>query len=640
MKIFLENQNIDIPCNSSVIDIVKNSTERGEPVVAIINGVAKDLDTQLAENDNISILYNTMPESLEYIRHSLSHILALALKRLFPNAQLGTGPAIENGFYYDVKCDHTLTMDDLQKIERVMHDIIQEKLPFKHQEMQSKQAIQCFADHNEPFKIDIIKDLNIDNVGIYETGELFELCRGPHVPNTSVIPMDAFKLTGVSGCYWRGDAQNETMQRIYGTAWLSKKELDEYFELVASAAERDHRKLGPELGIFHIDETAVGSVFWLKNGCVLFNTIKEFIAKTIKKHGYYQVQTPQLLSRELWETSGHWDKFRENMFVVQDEEKTLAIKPMNCPGHIIVYKTGPVKSYRDLPVRIAEFGLCHRNESSGALHGIMRLRAFMQDDGHVICTKEQIVSETQAFCQSLKEVYSAFGFNEIAVKFSDRPAKRAGSDEVWDAAENALKEAATASGLEFTINHGEGAFYGPKLEFVLKDCLGRSWQCGTLQVDFVLPERFNVSYIDSNGDKQCPVMLHRAIVGSLERFIGILIEHYAGKFPFYLAPVQIVIASITEKTAEYAKKIYQSLDAAGYRCELDTKNNKINYKIREHSAQKVPILMIVGEQEETSNAVSIRRLGSTENTQISFDNIMEFCKEQEKVGFFAHIESK
>ena len=634
MKILFEGKGIDIPSSASVLDIIDSLNINGKPVVAIINGVAKDIDTKLAENDDVKVITNTMPEALEHIRHSLSHVLALAIKRMLPNVQLGTGPAIENGFYYDVKCDQTFTTDDLQKIEQIMREILQEELPFKRKEMPVAEAIQKFEEMNEPFKVDIINNLNVDKVSIYETGDLFELCSGPHVPNTSVIPVDGFKLTSVSGSYWRGDVKNDAMQRIYGTAWLSKEDLDKYFEIMASAAERDHRKLGPELGIFHIDEHAVGSVFWLKNGCTLFNTIKDFIAKKKKKYGYYQVQTPQLLSKELWETSGHWEKFRDNMFIVQDEDKTLAIKPMNCPGHIIVYKIGQ-KSYKDLPVRIAEFGICHRNESSGALHGIMRLRAFMQDDGHVICTKDQIVSETQEFCKSLKEVYSAFGFNDIAVKFSDRPEKRAGSDDVWDNAENALKEAAIASGLDFTVNHGEGAFYGPKLEFVLKDCLGRSWQCGTLQVDFVLPERFGIYYIDSNGERQCPVMIHRAIVGSIERFIGILIEHYAGKFPFYLAPVQIVVASITEKSAEYAKKVHKFINDAGYRCELDIDNNKINYKIREHSAQKIPVLIIVGEKEAADNTVSIRRLGSDENVVLPLDDLLTFCKEQEKIGFYA-----
>ena len=634
MKILFEGKGIDIPSSASVLDIINSLNINGKPVVAVINGVAKDIDTKLAENDDVKIITNTMPEALEHIRHSLSHVLALAIKRMLPNVQLGTGPAIENGFYYDVKCDQTFTTDDLQRIEQIMREILQEELLFKRKEMPVAEAIQKFEEMNEPFKVDIINNLNVDKVSIYETGDLFELCSGPHVPNTSVIPADGFKLTSVSGSYWRGDVKNDAMQRIYGTAWLSKEDLDKYFEIMASAAERDHRKLGPELGIFHIDEHAVGSVFWLKNGCTLFNTIKDFIAKTIKKYGYYQVQTPQLLSKELWETSGHWEKFRDNMFIVQDEDKTLAIKPMNCPGHIIVYKIGQ-KSYKDLPVRIAEFGICHRNESSGALHGIMRLRAFMQDDGHVICTKDQIVSETQEFCKSLKEVYSAFGFNDIAVKFSDRPEKRAGSDDVWDNAENALKEAAIASGLDFTVNHGEGAFYGPKLEFVLKDCLGRSWQCGTLQVDFVLPERFGIYYIDSNGERQCPVMIHRAIVGSIERFIGILIEHYAGKFPFYLAPVQIVVASITEKSAEYAQKVHKFINDTGYRCELDIDNNKINYKIREHSAQKIPVLIIVGEKEAADNTVSIRRLGSDENVVLPLDDLLAFCKEQEKIGFYA-----
>ena len=635
MKIYLNHKELIVPDGVLIKDVLDNVTLSGKPIIAIVNGEEKDLCEKIIEGDNIKIITNDMNDALEYIRHSLAHILALALKRIDPSVKLATGPAIENGFYYDVQSTHTFTTDDLQKIENVMRDIINEKLSFKKQTISSINAIKIFEEKNEPFKIEIIKEINQDFVTIYETGDLFELCSGPHVPNTDVIPVNGFKLTSVSGSYWRGDATKDALQRIYGTAWLSKEDLNKYFVMLETASERDHRKLGPELGIFHIDDCAVGSVFWLKNGCILFNTIKDFIAKTIKKYGYFQVQTPQLLSQDLWITSGHWDKFRENMFVVNDDNKTLAIKPMNCPGHIIVYKQGAVKSYRDLPIRIAEFGLCHRNESSGSLHGIMRLRAFMQDDGHVLCTRDQIISETQAFCQSLKEVYSAFGFNEIAVKFSDRPAKRAGSDEVWDAAETALKEAAIASGLDYVLNKGEGAFYGPKLEFVLKDCLGRSWQCGTLQVDFVLPERFDISYIDNNGEKQCPVMIHRAIVGSIERFIGILIEHYAGKFPFYLAPIQIMVASITEKSAKYAKKVCEIINNSGYRAEFDINNDKINYKIRTHFAQKIPVLAIVGEKEEADETISIRCLGSDNNVSIKLANIVEFCKQQEAIGFYA-----
>ncbi|MDR0552742.1 MAG: threonine--tRNA ligase [Holosporales bacterium] len=601
------------------------------PVVAKLEGVILDL-SRVGEVDGAQILTtNDKADVLPVIRHGAAHVMAMALKEIDPGIELAIGPVIENGFYYDFKSKRIFTVSDFEEIEKVMRDIVNAAIPFKREELSSDEAIKLFSSRNEPFKVELIRDLGVPSVGIYSIGDFIDLCKGPHVPDTSFIQADAFKLMSVAGAYWRGNSSNDMLQRIYGTAWLDASDMAEHLRMVKEAEARDHRKLGPELDIFNIYEEAVGSIFWLKNGCVLFNLVKEYIAQTIKKHGYFQVQTPQLLSRSLWETSGHWDKFRENMFIVAEEDnRFMAVKPMNCPGHILIYKNGSVKSYRDLPIRMAEFGLCHRNESSGSLHGLMRLRAFMQDDGHIFCSEDQIVSETQNFCSLLKEVYAKFGFADIAVKFSDRPEKRVGSDESWDIAEKALREAADASGLEYSINKGEGAFYGPKLEFVLKDCIGRDWQCGTLQVDFNLPQRFDIGYIDSDGSRKCSVMLHRAVVGSLERFIGILIENYAGKFPFWLSPVQMAVTSITEEAGQYAASIHNSLLEKNFRSVLDIDNEKITYKIRKHSVRKIPAIVIVGKKEMESNTISIRKLGSNETETISVDQMLgyfgELCK--------------
>jgi threonyl-tRNA synthetase len=594
------------------------------PVVAKLDGVIFDLSNVDVDDSRVQILtIRDKADVLPIIRHGAAHVMAMALKKIDPNIELAIGPVIENGFYYDFKSKRTFTDSDFEEIEKTMSDIIETAAPFEREELSSDDAIELFASRNEPFKIELIKDLNTSLVSIYRIGDFVDLCKGPHVPNTSFIPADAFKLTSVAGAYWRGNSSNDMLQRIYGTAWLEASDMVKYLKMMQEAEARDHRKLGPELEIFGIYEEAVGSVFWLKNGCVLFNLVKEYIAQTIRKHGYFQVQTPQLLSRSLWETSGHWDKFRENMFVVSEEDdKSMAVKPMNCPGHILIYKNGPVKSYRDLPVRMAEFGLCHRNESSGSLHGLMRLRAFMQDDGHIFCSEDQIVSETQSFCSLLKEVYAKFGFTDIAVKFSDRPDKRVGDDKSWDTAERALQEAADASGLEYSINNGEGAFYGPKLEFVLKDCIGRDWQCGTLQVDFNLPERFNIGYIDGSGSRKCPVMLHRAVVGSLERFIGILIENYAGRFPFWLSPVQIAVTSVTDEAEQYATKIHNILFENGFRSILDVDNEKITYKIRKYSVQKTPAIIIVGKKEVEDNTISVRMFGSQNTATIQLDAML------------------
>jgi threonyl-tRNA synthetase len=585
---------------------------------------------ELHDDDVVEFVTANDPEGLAILRHSIAHVLAAALFEIDPNIKFAIGPAVDSGFYYDVMSDRTFSTDDLELIEEKMWDIVKRNLPFKRSSMTKNEAIKYFADRSQKYKVELIEGLDVDEVGIYSVGDFVDLCRGPHIPSTGVIPRGAFKLTAVAGAYWRGDSKNDMLQRIYGVAFGTKSEVQAYCTMIEEAKARDHRKLGPDLGIFHIDESAPGSIFWLQDGYILYNLLKDYITEVIRRYGYYLVQTPQLLNRSLWETSGHWEKFRENMFVVEHEDATMAIKPMNCPGHIICYRTGPVKSYRDLPIRMAEFGQCHRNESSGSMHGLMRLRAFTQDDGHIFCSEDQIIQETIDICSMIKEIYATFGFDDIAVKFSDRPEKRVGTDEVWDVAERSLKEASEAAGLSYTVNKGEGAFYGPKLEFVLKDCLGRDWQCGTLQVDFNLPERFGIMYTDKSGDRKVPVMLHRALVGSLERFIGILIENYAGKFPFWLSPVQIAIASIADDNIEYATTVHNVLSESRIRSLLDTENEKINYKIRKHSVHKVPVLIIVGQKEQAERTVSMRFLGSTDTKTVTLNEMVEMCRSLNK----------
>ncbi|MDR1289330.1 MAG: threonine--tRNA ligase [Holosporales bacterium] len=604
---------------ASAFDLAVKLGCKKSAIAAEINGIKSDLSTKLKENDSVLFINYSDCDGLSILRHSTAHVLAKALLEIDETSKLAIGPAISDGFYYDVLSTRIFSTDDLEMIEGKMRHVIDSKLKFEKSMMKKSDAIKLFEAMGQDFKVELIDGIADEFVGIYRLGDFVDLCRGPHVPSTSYISVDALKLTSVAGAYWRGDSSKAVLQRIYGTAFPTRREMESHFVFLSDAKARDHRKIGQELEIFHIDDHAPGNIFWLKNGTILFNLVKNKVAAIAEKYGYFFVQTPQLLDKSLWEISGHWEKFRENMYVVNDDcdNTTMAIKPMNCPGHIIVYKNGPVKSYRDLPIRMAEFGLCHRNEPSGSLHGLMRIRAFMQDDGHVFCSSDQIGTETQNFCDALQELYNVFGFTDIVVKFSDRPEKRAGSDEVWDIAEKSLKDAADAAGLDYTVNRGEGAFYGPKLEFVLKDSLGREWQCGTLQVDFVLPTRFNTYYIDRNGKKQTPVMLHRAIVGSLERFIGILIEHYAGKFPFWLAPVQIVIASVTDESAEYAKDVFTRLRDHGFRVILDIENEKITYKIREHFVQKVPFIVVVGKNEAQNETVSVRALGSDDTKEVS-----------------------
>ena len=631
MIVYLKGgEELEIANGSSAYDVACKIGIQKKAVATKINGTTTDLNKTLTDKDTVTLLTYQDAEALEVLRHSTAHVMAKAiLDCIDKDAKLAIGPAIENGFYYDMMLSKTLTTEDLPKIEAKMKEIVKQDLQFEKASISKAEALEYFKSRGQKYKVELIEGIDAETVSIYKLGDFVDLCRGPHVPSTRYIPAEAIKLTSVAGAYWRGDSKNDMLQRIYGTVFTTKKETEAYFRMLEEAQARDHRKLGVELGIFHLDEVAPGNVFWLKNGTIIFNLIKEYITKVIRKHNYFVVQTPQLMNKSLWETSGHWAKFKENMFIVEDDETTMAIKPMNCPGHIICYQTGAVKSYRDMPIRMAEFGLCHRNESSGSLHGVMRLRAFMQDDAHVFCTPEQIVSETIDICFILKEIYATFGFTDIKVKFSDRPEKRVGSDEVWDLAEKSLTDAANQAGLNYTLNKGEGAFYGPKLEFVLKDCLGRDWQCGTLQVDFNLPQRFGIHYIDKDGERKTPVMIHRAIVGSIERFIGILIEHYAGKFPFWLAPTQIVVASVTDESAEYAQKIANFLDETGYRVELDTANEKINYKIRQHSLMKVPAIVIIGSKEVMEKNISVRMLGSDKTETIPMDKMTEYFKEIE-----------
>lgn len=593
-----------------------------------LDGIERDLYLPITKNAQFQILTSKDVSGLDVMRHTLTaQVLALAVKELWPQAKLAIGPTIEHGFYYDIDLDVTLTPEDLPKIEAKMHEILKRQSAVTREMWDREDAIRLFESRGESYKAELIRNAPEEDttehgkISLYRqgTGEnaFIDLCRGPHVPNLAKITA-AFKLTKLAGAYWRGDSRNKMLQRIYGIAFATDKELKAHLTMLEEAEKRDHRRLGRELDLFHLQEEAVGQVFWHAKGWTLYRELEGYIRRQLQRHGYIEVKTPILVERTLWETSGHWEKFKEHMFISESEEKFLAIKPMNCPCHVQIFNIG-IKSYRDLPIRMAEFGNCHRNEPSGALHGLMRVRGFTQDDAHIFCTEAQITSETVAFCDLLKQVYRDLGFTEVRVKFSDRPEKRAGSDATWDKAEAALKEAVTTAGLEYTLNPGEGAFYGPKLEFVLRDAIGRDWQCGTLQVDFVLPERLGANYIAEDGAKHRPVMLHRAILGSFERFLGILIEQYAGKFPHWLAPLQAVICPITNEFDDYAEEVTAALKAAGIRASCDLSNNKINYKVRDHSLQKVPFILAVGGRDRDARTVAIRRLGLETQETLALD---------------------
>ncbi len=577
--------------------------------VAKVDGKFVDLDRPIDRDAQLALVTRKDEAALEHIRHDCAHVLAEAVLELYPDAQVTIGPSIENGFYYDFHRATPFTPDDLAIIEKRMHDIVDRDERIVREEWTRDQAVAHYKATNEPFKVELAEAIpEGEIITFYRQGGFLDLCRGPHGPSTKGVG-HAFKLMKVAGAYWRGDSSKPMLQRIYGTAFADQKQLDAHLHMLEEAEKRDHRRLGRELDLFHVQEEAVGSVFWHPKGWTLYRVIETYIRNRLEEGGYREIKTPQLIDRALWEASGHWEKFRENMFTANaDDDKVLALKPMNCPGHVQVYKQG-LKSYRDLPLRLAEFGACHRNEPSGALHGIMRVRAFTQDDAHIFCTEDQITSESIRFCDLLKSVYRDFGFEDVRIKFSDRPPVRAGEDAVWDRAEGALRAACDAAGLETTLNPGEGAFYGPKLEFVLRDAIGRDWQCGTLQVDFVLPERLDAEYVGEDGARHRPVMLHRAIFGSMERWIGILIEQHAGRFPLWLSPLQVVVATITNDADGYAAEVAEACKAAGLRVAMDRRNEKINYKIREHSEAKVPAILVVGAREAEGRSVAIRRLG-------------------------------
>jgi threonyl-tRNA synthetase len=573
-----------------------------------VEGRVVDAAFCIDSDASVRIITGRDDEGLEVIRHSTAHLLAQAVQRLFPAAQVTIGPVIEDGFYYDFSYEPGFKPEDLEKIEAEMARIVAEKLPVERIEMSRDAAIKLFKDKGEHYKAELISAIPADEVlSLYRQGEFIDLCRGPHVPATGSLGV--FKLTKLAGAYWRGDSNNEMLQRIYGTAWTDKKDLKAYLHRIEEAEKRDHRRLGKQLGLFHTQEEAPGMVFWHGPGWRIYLMLQQYIRGKLRAHDYRELNTPQIVDRSLWEKSGHWDKFGDDMFTTHSENRDYAIKPMNCPCHVQVYNQH-LHSYRELPLRFAEFGSCHRNEPSGALHGLMRVRNFVQDDGHIFCTEAQIQGEVDAFMDLLFEVYRELGFDDVIIKLSTRPEKRVGKDEDWDKAEAALAAALDARGLDWELQPGEGAFYGPKIEYSLKDQIGRVWQCGTMQVDFSMPGRLDATYIAEDGSKQVPVMLHRAVLGSMERFIGILIEHYAGAFPAWLAPVQAVILNITDKQAEYCKKIAKSLENQGFRVESDLRNEKITYKIRSHSLRKVPYLLVVGDREVEGHAVAVRKRGN------------------------------
>ncbi len=595
-----------------------------------IDGEMKDLNLLLDRDLRVAIVTRKDPDALELLRHDAAHVMAEAVQELYPNTQVTIGPAIENGFYYDFARDEPFTPADLEKIEARMREIVDRDEPIVREVWKRDEAVAHFKEIGEKYKAELIEAIPAgEDVSVYRQGQWKDLCRGPHLPSTGKLGK-AFKLTKLAGAYWRGDAKNAMLQRIYGTAWGDEKQLKDYLTMLEEAEKRDHRRLGKEMDLFHLQEEAQGAVFWHPKGWTLYRTLQSYIRGRLEKAGYVEVNTPLLMDKVLWEKSGHWDKFRDAMFTSESEERTLAVKPMNCPGHVQIFNQG-IKSYRDLPLRIAEFGCCHRNEPSGALHGLMRVRAFVQDDAHIFCTEEQIKSETKAFIELLQSVYKDLGFTEIRVKFSDRPPTRAGSDATWDRAETALRDATDAAGLEWTLNPGEGAFYGPKLEFVLRDAIGRDWQCGTLQCDFVLPDRLGAHYVGEDGAKHTPVMLHRAILGSFERFVGILVENYSGKFPLWLTPLQAVVCTITDEAAGYANEVAATLQAAGIRVETDLRNEKINYKVREHSLTKVPVLVVVGKKEAETRTVALRRLGGANQEVLALQEATDRLKSEAAV---------
>ncbi|MDC3157092.1 threonine--tRNA ligase [Candidatus Pelagibacter bacterium] len=622
----LDGKKIDFDKAINGFDLTKKISKSLEKIALImeVDGDLKDLSHEITKDAKVRIITPKDKEGLEVIRHDAAHIMAMAVQELFPGTQVTIGPVIENGFYYDFARKEPFTSEDLKKIEIKMSEIIDKDVKTRREVWKREKAIAHFKKIGEKYKAEIIESIpKSEELSVYHHGDTWhDLCRGPHLVSSGKIGK-AFKLTKVSGAYWRGDSNNEMLQRIYGTCWSSKKELDDYLHRLEEAEKRDHRKLGKEMDLFHFREESPGSVFWHEKGWVLFQRLIEYMRMKQRLAGYKEINTPELLDKTLWEKSGHWEKFGEHMFTSETpDEKTFAVKPMNCPGCVQVFNQG-LKSYRDLPLKLSEFGKVHRYEPSGALHGLLRVRAFTQDDAHIFCTEDQITQESLTVTNLILEIYKALGFENVILKYSDRPEKRVGDDSIWDKAEAALLLAIKKSKLEYTINKGEGAFYGPKIEFVLRDAIGRDWQCGTLQVDLNLPDRLGATFVDKDGIKKVPVMLHRALFGSLERFIGILIENYAGKLPFWLSPTQAVVCPIAEENSDYVKKLFEDLFKEGIQCEVDLRNQKINYKIREHSLAKVPFILVCGKKEVADNTVTVRRLGSEKQETIKRDDLIK-----------------
>ncbi|MDA0775052.1 MAG: threonine--tRNA ligase [Proteobacteria bacterium] len=636
----MQIMNITLP-DGSVRDLKPGSTGQdlandigpglAKAAIAVsVNGIQKDLSDPINEDSEVSIITLDSEDGLEIMRHTLTaQVLARAVQNLYPGTKLAIGPTIKDGFYYDFEFKKPISPDDLDRIEKEMAKIINSKSSITKKLYSKKDAIAVFKSKKETYKESIIEESDqSDDFQLYyqDDNEFVDLCRGPHLPSLKHI--GSFKLTKLAGAYWKGDSKNKMLTRIYGTAWKNDKDLNTYLHSLEEAEKRDHRKLGKEMSLFHFQEEAPGMVFWHPNGWTIYRLLEDFIREKLSDYGYQEIRTPQVVDRKLWEASGHWDKYRENMFITEideehaNEKRTNALKPMNCPCHVQVYNQG-LKSYRDLPLRFAEFGSCHRYEASGTMHGLMRLRGFTQDDGHIFCTEEQIESETKLFIELLSNIYKDLGFDSFNIKLSTRPEVRVGSDEVWDKAEQALESAIKKLDLPYTLEEGDGAFYGPKLDFVLTDAIGREWQCGTFQADFNLPERLEAEYVGEDGKKHIPVMIHRAVLGSFERFIGVLIENYSGKLPFWLAPVQVVVASITSDVDDYAEKVALALKEKGIRCSLDLRNEKISYKVREHSSTKTPVIMALGKREQESNLVSVRRIGSNNNQSISLEQALK-----------------
>ena len=641
MKLTLPDKSIrELPEGSSGYDLAKDiGSGLAKAAIALsVDGKQQDLHDVIHEDCSVSVITIESQEGLEIMRHTLAaQVLARAIKNLYPDSKLAIGPTIENGFYYDVECSETISIDDLEKIEKEMHNIVKSKSSITKKLSSKSDALNVFKSLGESYKQDIINDSEQENdfqLYYQDNDKFVDLCRGPHLPNLSFI--GAFKLTKVSGAYWKGDSNNKMLTRIYGTAWNTEKELNKYLHELEEAEKRDHRKIGKEMDLFHFQDEAPGMVFWHSDGWTIYRNLRNFVRSRLQESGYIEVNTPQVIDRKLWEASGHWDKYRENMFITEideehaNEKRVNALKPMNCPGHVQIYNQG-IKSYKDLPLKYAEFGLCHRYERSGTMHGLMRVRAFTQDDGHIFCTENQIESETGLFIEFLSSLYSDLGFKEFDIKLSTRPEMRVGSDEIWDKAEASLESAIKNLGYPYRIDEGDGAFYGPKLDFVLTDAIGRDWQCGTFQLDFNLAERLDAQYVGEDGNKHYPVMIHRAVLGSFERFIGILIENYAGKLPFWLAPKQVVVASIVSDVNDYAEEIANRLKKLGIRAEVDLRNEKIGYKVREHSTRKVPFIFAIGNNEKAEKSVSIRQIGSTETSSMSLDEGIEYICSQKKV---------